>query len=131
MAHWACDAVRVLLLDDEPAFRESLAEGLRDDGHEVLDYSSPSMVPSLEELGPVHVLVTDLDMPGLDGLAFVDRLRVVHPDVPCVLVTAYRTATVRSSVAARSRVALCHKPVEYEELHALVHRVVESADLRG
>ena len=116
----SCRAIRVVLVEDEAAFRESLAEMLRDDGHEVLAYAEPASIPPFDSLGRVDLLLTDYDMPGKNGLALADELHAHRPSVPVLLATAHR-AGVDGSAAKRSFVRLVKKPIMYDELHRLIH----------
>jgi CheY-like chemotaxis protein len=118
----ACDRTpgRILLVDDEGSFRDSLAEMLRDDGHEVLAYSEPDALPPLRTLSGVDLLLTDYDMPKTNGLTLADRFHACHPTVPVLLATAYRTG-LDAEVARRPFVRLVQKPIPYETLHRLIH----------
>jgi two-component system response regulator AtoC len=109
------------VLDDDEGFRWALAENLRDDGHQVIDYEGPSCVPSLADLD-VDVVITDLHMaPGdLDGLAVADAVHAARPALPVVIATAYSTTHVAAQVRARGHVHLVSKPVDYAELLRLV-----------
>jgi DNA-binding NtrC family response regulator len=112
--------VVVLLVDDDDSFRSALAENLRDDGHEVLEYALPADVPSLDSLEAVRVLITDYEMPGSTGLAFADRFHAVHPQVPVLLVTAFPTPQVVAQSAARTFVHLLRKPLDYDDLRKVL-----------
>lgn len=118
-----CERIRVLLVDDDETFRESLAGILRDDGHAVLDYPSPGELPPLGRLRDVEVLITDFSMPERDGLSLADELHARYPAIPVIMVTAYRTPGIELRAAARDFVKVVNKPVQYEDLHSLVHRL--------
>jgi CheY-like chemotaxis protein len=68
----ACEELRILLVDDDPSFRTSLAELFRSDGHEVCDYAGPGLVPPTA-VAEVQLAVTDLRMGG--GRAERSRVR--------------------------------------------------------
>ena len=122
-----CDAISVLLLDDEPSFRMSLAEMLRDDGHEVRAYAAPAHLPPLRTLENVAILVTEYEMPGKNGVALAEAFRAQHPDVPVILVTANRTQSLDAQVLARPYLRLVEKPLDYAVLHALIHDACAAA----
>ena len=118
----------VLLVDDDDIFRHGLADNLREDGHAVLEYAAPNQVPPLPStLAEVSVVVTDYDMPGSDGLGFADRVHAACPSLPVVLLTADRQACVMADATARSFVRLIYKPVDYYQLHRLLHALVAEA----
>ncbi|SFL53316.1 Response regulator receiver domain-containing protein [Desulfomicrobium norvegicum] len=79
--------VTVLVLDDEPNIRESLAEYLMDCGFGTLTAESAEDALELPELGDVAVAVVDIRLGGIDGLEFIKRLHVLHPSVRCLIHT--------------------------------------------
>ena len=107
-----CRNLPVLLLDDNHSFRRGVAELLRDNGHEVRDYTHPLEVPPIPTLGEISLVVSDYQMPGQDGLAFADAFHRVHPTVPIILVTASIVPRLRTEAAVRSFLHLAPKPVE-------------------
>jgi DNA-binding NtrC family response regulator len=115
-----CDTIRILLVEDEGAFRESLAEMLRDDGHEVLTFPDPAAIPPLDSIGTFGLLVTDYDMPGKNGLALADEFHAHHPTTPILLATAFR-AGLDTKVAHRPFLRLVQKPIAYDAIHRLIH----------
>lgn len=122
-----CNSIGVLLVDDEPSFRMSLAEMLRDDGHEVKEYGAPDHLPALTTLGDVAILITDYEMPGRTGLALADAFHAHHPEIPVILVTAYRTRSLDTQVLARPFLRLVPKPIDYTVFHALIHDACAAA----
>ena len=115
----------VLLVDDDDSFRSALAENLRDDGYEVIEYAGAQDVPPLGALTHVSIVVTDYDMPGTDGLAFADRFHAAHPTVPIIMVTGSCTTSLQALAAARGFVALLSKPFQYDKLYRLLSQCSE------
>ena len=110
-----CREIPILLVDDDPSFRLGLAGVLGDDGHEVFVDAFPGEVPEDGRLRGVTLLITDYDMPGENGVAFADRFHASRPDVPVVLVTAYRTHAIAALAAARPFLTALSKPIDYEQ----------------
>ncbi len=121
-----CSALALLLVDDEATFRISLAEMLRDDGHEVRDYGAPAELPSFGALANVAVLLTDYEMPGRNGLDLADEFHAHHPAVPVIVLTAYRLGALETQAKDRPFLQLASKPVDYPALHALIHRTASA-----
>ncbi len=113
----------VLLVEDEPAVRELLADVLRDDGYDVLEAESGvAAVRALDEHGPpagdLSLVVMDMMLPGMDGLDVLDHLGVPVARLPVVAMSASRTL-LRAAVAAGARAGL-YKPFDLNELRAVV-----------
>lgn len=114
----------VLLMDDDDAFRGALADNLRDDGYRVLAFSGIHELPPLPTLDRVRAVVTDFDMPGIDGLAFADLFHSAHPSIPIIMTTAYSTPQLEADIAKRDFMALLSKPFDYGDLQALLGQLV-------
>lgn len=121
--HRACEDIAIVLIDDDPAFRISLAELLRDDGHELLDFDHPGALPGFENLREVALLVTDYDMPGQNGLQVADAFHARHPDIPVLLLTGCDTSFLAQEVERRPFLHLLIKPVDYTRVHDLIHQL--------
>ena len=93
--------VRVLVADDDPAARDALAALLRAEGFEVTVADDGSQALARVQEEAPDVLVTDLQMPGLDGIELLSRTRELQPDLIVVLVTGF--ADVESAVLAMQR----------------------------
>ena len=80
----------ILLVDDEELVRMGTAEMLRDLGHSVVEARSGSDALARIDAGaPVDLVVTDYKMPRMDGAELAGRIRLVHPDLPILLITGY------------------------------------------
>ncbi|MBK8240193.1 MAG: sigma-54-dependent Fis family transcriptional regulator [Deltaproteobacteria bacterium] len=117
---------KILLVDDEPAVTYALGE--------VLEHHTTVRAGSAEEaltlLEGIDVVVTDLSMPGMDGLALLRRIRDERPGVPVILLTARgseRTAVSAMKAGAHDYLA---KPFDVDELRHVVDRAAELALLR-
>ena len=122
---------RVLVVDDESYVRDSLGEMLRGEGYTVsLAEDAPSALRVLDEQ-TVDAIVTDLRMPGGDGLELLAATRERSLPVPVIVITG--VGTVGEAVAAMKAGAfdLVQKPVDPEELCLLVERAVEHLGLLG
>ncbi|OGL15162.1 MAG: hypothetical protein A3K12_08825 [Candidatus Rokubacteria bacterium RIFCSPLOWO2_12_FULL_71_19] len=115
---------RILVVDDDRLTRVALAHQLVLEGHEVRDVGNP--VPALELLAeePWDVVVTDLRMPTMDGLAFLHRIRETRLDTAVIVVTGH--ATVQSAVEAMKRGAEDYliKPIDFDELSVRVDKIM-------
>lgn len=109
------------MVDDDTSFRSGVAANLEDDGHLVHQYEHPRDVPS-SALDAAHLVVSDYQMADIDGITFADAVHARQPDIQMVLATAYWTVEIEAEIAARgSFLRLCRKPLDYDELHLVVH----------
>src|SRR5262249_37598366 len=91
---------KILIVDDEPAQRAFLSEFLEGAGFVAVPASDgeEALRRLSAEPGAFRVMLTDLAMPGMDGLALATRARTVAPEVDVVVMTAY--ASVESAIQA-------------------------------
>ncbi len=115
---------RILIVDDEEVVRESLSGWLEKDGYSL--GSSPDGASALKavEEGDWSILVVDLKMPGIDGLAVLQKVKEKHPEIAIVIMTAY--ATVDTAVRAMKLGAYDYivKPFDPEELSLMIQKIV-------
>jgi DNA-binding NtrC family response regulator len=120
---------KILVVDDEAILRDAIAEALRRAGHAVDSFESGR--PALDRFAvePYDLVISDLKMPGMDGLAVLEEARRLAPDVPVVIITAH--GTVESAVGAMKKGAYDYiiKPFKLEELEHLAGRALEHRTL--
>jgi two-component system, NtrC family, response regulator AtoC len=120
---------RILIVDDEANARAALSEILGDEGYATETAADGfKALGKLEEFGP-DVILTDLKMPGLDGVAFMEKARAAAPGAVFVVMTAF--GTISSAVHAIKKGAdnYLTKPLDPEALTAVVERAMEKARL--
>jgi two-component system, LuxR family, response regulator FixJ len=100
----------VLVVDDDPAVRNSLKFSLQVEGFLVRAYASGSELLSDPDLPDYGCLVVDLKMPGMTGLDLVALLRERHVALPAILITTNPSAVVRRR-AAEAGVPVIEKPL--------------------
>lgn len=120
---------RILVVDDKELMRDSVGTMLSRRGHSVIAAASAEI--ALERLAsrPVDVVVTDLQMPGMDGLELMQTIRERDESVPVILMTAF--ATVETAVGAMKNGAWDYitKPFGGDEMLATIERAVEHAKI--
>src|SRR5688572_27850271 len=89
---------RILVADDEEGIRDFLREALEEVGHEVATAEDGRVALEKLEHQSFHLLVTDLRMPGLDGMALVELCRASFPETEILVLTAH--GTVETAVQA-------------------------------
>lgn len=121
---------RVLVIDDEANLRWVLSEALSDQGYEVVVAANANDGLAAMSRQPADVVILDLKLKGMDGLATLARLRERWPDVVVLILTAY--GTVASAVEAMQRGAADYlrKPFDLEEIGFKLQRALERAALQ-
>ncbi len=115
----------ILVADDEPGIRMSLAEVLRDAGYRVETAADGAAALAALDANDFSAVVTDLRMPGADGLEVLQRARQVSPQTIVILMTAH--ATIDTAVEALRQGAIDYvlKPIIFDDLLAKIARALE------
>src|SRR3954464_9975646 len=121
---------RILVVDDEVNARTALAELLRDEGFEVETAADAFKALGKYEAFTPHVVVTDLKMPGMDGIELVKKLKALEDPAALVVMTAF--GAVSSAVDAMRAGAADYltKPLNFDELLVVLGKVFEQQALR-
>ena len=111
---------RVLIVDDDAAFRSAVGEALGEMGHEVAEASNGAAALAAVDAGSVDAVLLDLRMPGLDGLAVLRQLRERAMPPAVAVLTAHATAA--NTIEAMRLGAFDHltKPVSRAEIGRIV-----------
>ncbi len=121
-------ARRVLVVDDEPLSRWSVAERLRAEGCEVSEAGTGAEAVDRAEHG-VDLVLLDADLPG-GGLAAIERLRRVDPDLLAIVLTASRDASAAVDAMRAGAFDCAGAPVDLDDLALRVSRALETTRLR-
>ncbi|HEY4040966.1 MAG TPA: response regulator [Rhodopila sp.] len=108
---------RILVVDDDNAVRETLAELLEDEGFSCVtagDAIEALMV--LRQTTAVDALVTDLTMPGHDGIMLIRQAREINSALPAILLTGYAEQVASVSTIAGGNFHVLRKPVQSDRL---------------
>jgi CheY-like chemotaxis protein len=120
---------RVLLVDDDTLVRETIASQLEEDGYLVTATGSAEDAMSLlRSGGRVDCIVTDLSMPGMDGLRLIKLAHRVQPNLPAILLTGYAQDTTALAIggAISATFSLLRKPVQGGELADRIASLIAS-----
>jgi two-component system NtrC family response regulator len=116
---------RVLLVDDDASLREVLSYAIEELGHEVSAHAGGESALAEIEIQTPDVVVTDLKMPGIDGLELLRRVRATLPATPVIILTAF--GTIEDAVEAMKEGAHHYltKPYRREELGVAIEQALE------
>jgi DNA-binding NtrC family response regulator len=121
---------RILVVDDEVNARTALAELLREEGLDVETAADAfKALGKFESFAP-HVVITDLKMPGMDGIQLVKKLRAMEDPPAVIVMTAF--GAVDSAIEAMRAGAeeYLTKPLNFDELLVVVDKVLANLALR-
>jgi two-component system response regulator HydG len=126
----ATPAVRVLVVDDDIDMAETLAEGLGGRGFVALACSSSAEAVRRLESEGFDLLVTDLRMPGIDGLGLLAKSRQVAPERPVIVMTAYGAIETAVDAVRQGAYHYMTKPFTLDELALFARRAVDELRVR-
>ena len=126
------DRIPVLLVDDDPDLREVTASFLEREADRIAVETAPGAAEGLDALAErdVECIVSDYEMPGTDGLAFLAEVRERHPDLPFILFTGRGSEEVASEAISAGVTDYLQKRGGTERYERLANRIVEAVEKR-
>ncbi len=118
---------RVMVVDDHARARESMADILRHAGHNVRCCSSAVEALRTLEQWPADVILTDLQMPGMNGLDFIRALGQRNVEAQTVMVTAHATVSAAVDAMRLGAFDFIEKPFDIDQLEQLVARAMQQS----
>ncbi|MDZ4126225.1 MAG: response regulator, partial [Hydrogenophaga sp.] len=122
---------RILIVDDDPALLRLLALRLKHEGHEVVQADSAEMALARLDHALPQLLITDLRMGGMDGLALFELVHRRNPLLPVLILTAHGSIPDAVRATQRGVFGYLTKPFEARELMAEVDRALHAAQALG
>jgi DNA-binding response OmpR family regulator len=104
-------AKRILVVDDEPGMRKSLAIMLRREDYQVMEAASVSEAVALLEADPCNLVISDLMMEPLNGLDLLALARRRHVQCPIIIMTAFGTPRARTEALQLGAADFLEKPL--------------------
>ena len=120
--------MKILIVDDDPGTRNALKAGLTSFGYQVLAAAdAPEALKiiesSINSVEPVEIMVTDLKMPGMNGLELIRSAKKMRPGLAAILMTAYGDDHIREEVTNLGRCKYIDKPFGPERLQKMIKKV--------
>ncbi|MTH76548.1 sigma-54-dependent transcriptional regulator [Paracoccus aestuariivivens] len=120
---------RVLLIDDDEQMRSSTAQALDLAGFAVDALSSGDEALALAGPGFAGVVVSDIRMPGMDGMTLLGRLHEIDPEIPVILVTGHAEVPLAVEAIRGGAYDFIEKPFVVQELATVIRRALEHRGL--
>lgn len=121
---------KILIADDEINMLLVLEAMLRKEGFSVLKAADGLEALELLEKEEVDVVVTDLRMPGLDGLGLLNRVTEEYPRIPVIIITAHGTVDTAVEALKKGAFDYITKPFDREDLLNVIHKAHRSRKIR-
>lgn len=126
---------KILVIDDDSAMGEMLKDYFSSSSIEVLTYTSAEhglqYLKSLDpfDLSLVDLVITDLKMPGIDGITFIENFKRLYVDIPIILMTAF--GSIETAIEATKKGAFFYlvKPFKLEDVRLIVDRALQYKNL--
>ncbi|MDA8430623.1 MAG: PAS domain S-box protein [Geobacteraceae bacterium] len=120
------DFKTILLVEDNQMVREMALDLLESNGFKVLEADSPSMALEIERSysGAIDLLVTDVIMPGMNGMELFERLQERRPGLPVLYISGYTSDVVIHNGTLEEEVSFLKKPFTAEQLVEMVRRTM-------
>jgi DNA-binding response OmpR family regulator len=120
----------ILVVEDEHFLRSAIAQLLALHGHEVLQARSGSEAVETCMKRRVDLVITDLVIPGIDGLRLIPTLREGHPGLPIIAISARFSGTTVKTVKLLAGVGTLEKPFTQDQLFATVDKILGKDEQR-
>lgn len=122
-------AVRILIIDDDPAICEYMQTLLEKDGFVVKTLSDPTLAEQEVRQGEYHVIILDLMMPKMDGIEVLRRIRGIDTDIAVVIFTAHPNLDTAVASMKLDAVDYIKKPFNVDEFREVLSRVMKKKGL--
>jgi len=119
----------ILVVDDEPNYLVILSELLRDEGYEAFTAASAEEGLNITRQADLDLIITDMRMPGMDGLELLKTVKGINPVLPVIMITAF--GEVDKAVAAMQAGAFNYltKPFDNDELLVSINKAVDHYEI--
>jgi len=120
----------ILVVDDESVLRRFLSAALEAKGYTVTTSSNGEDALDLIRQNPYDVVISDVVMPGINGLELVSAAKEINPRCDVVLITAYASVDRAADAMERGAADFVMKPLQVDQIHFVIQRVLAQRRLR-
>jgi len=121
---------RILLVDDDEDMRSLLADVLSDEGYEVIQAANGAEALVFLHRETFAAILLDKRMPGLSGMDLLPGLRVICPETPVIVITAFGDAHTAAEGTEKGAFGLLFKPFRMDELRTMLDHALARGDSR-
>jgi DNA-binding NtrC family response regulator len=110
-------AEKILIVDDEPDMLKLLSMILREKtSYEITTTNNPMEAIELAKQGGFDLVISDLKMPGLDGMEIIDAVKKIDEDIPVIIITAFASVESASEAIQKGGFDFITKPFRKEQI---------------
>lgn len=118
--------MRVLVADDEKAIGVLISAVLRTLGYKFqIVHDGREALDAIEKEPPFDLIISDIQMPNMDGITMIRRIKLIHPATPILLITAYSDLCTQGKIAGADW--CLEKPFSYFDLLHAVEEVMKTS----
>ncbi len=121
--------IRILVVDDEPTMSDALRHHLEDEGYTVDISANGTEAIDLFDGGAHHLVICDLQLPDMDGLALLRHMKDAKPNTEVIVVTGYGSVQAAVEATKAGAFYFVEKPFDFEELLPLMEKALERREL--
>ncbi|WP_303721345.1 sigma-54 dependent transcriptional regulator [Malonomonas rubra] len=124
-------AKKIMIIDNEEGLCRMMEAVLMDDGHAVRSFTNPLEAVEVFRPGIWDLVISDIKMPGIDGLEVLQRIKVVETDIPVIIITAFATVEMSIQALRKGAYDMLTKPFEPDELLFRVRNALSHNELQN
>lgn len=121
---------KILIVDDELNMRLVLAAMLKKEGFDVSSAANGREALQILKSAPPAVVITDLKMPDIDGMALLSHMAEQHPAIPVIMITAHGTIATAVEALKKGAFDYITKPFDLDDLKNIVAKAVKTSALK-
>ncbi len=117
----------IMTVDDSPSVRQMMSLALRQAGHTVIEAcDGRDALAKLSQPAPVHMIITDLNMPNLDGISLIGKVRAMpaYRFVPIIMLTTETQPEKKMAGKAAGATGWMVKPFTSAQIHSVIAKVL-------
>ena len=122
--------MKILMIDDDEAPLRALARAIQAFGHDVFPASNGQAALQILDEQPLDLVITDIEMPGIDGFGVLNAVKRLHPALPVIVVTGYSNKVRAIRAVNEGAFAFLEKPVALLELEQKIEEATRLLSAR-